>query len=64
MLLSFAKKDYLCFHQNFFEIDQLFYEKMYLEDDPNDNETSEEEITYSTDEDEVVFAVLIVFYFY
>ena len=37
---------------------------MYLEDDPNDNETSEEEITYSTDEDEVVFAVLIVFYFY
>ena len=33
---------------------------MDLEDDTNDNETSEEEITYSIDE----YAVLIVLYFY
>ena len=36
---------------------------MDLEDDPNNNETSEEERTYSTDEDEIAFAVFIVLYF-
>ena len=36
---------------------------MDLEDDPNDNETSEEEITCSTDEDEIIFDVIIVLYF-
>ena len=36
---------------------------MDLEDDPNNYETSEEERTYSTDEDEIAFTVFIVLYF-
>ena len=37
---------------------------MDLEDDPNDNETSEEEMTYSTEEDEITFAVIVLYLYF